>query len=148
MINLRISGIATPQAVDSRVPQRSTLGFWMLFTFEALFIGGVLALVLILVLPARAPLARSADFEIIRKAAWASVNGTSNDPLMDVAPGISVRASSVRGFALHGRVYYYYFEGQPNYDPLSRGVIDRHDIDVLLRDTDGQKPLVIYEIIQ
>ena len=147
MINVRISGITTAHAVDSRVPHRSTLGFWMLFALEALFIVGVLTLVLVLVLPPRAPLARSTDFEIIRNAAWAGVNGTGNDPLMDVAPGTSVRASSVRGFTLHGRVYYYYFEGQSNYDPLSSGAVDRRDVDVLLRDTAGAKPLVIYEII-
>jgi len=147
VINVRISGIATPQVVDSRGPQRSAVGFWMLFTLEALFVAGVLALVLVLVLPARAPLARSDDFEIIRNAAWASVHGTSNDPLMEVAPGVSVRASSVRGFDLNGRVYYYYFEGQPSYDPLSSGAVDRRDVDVLLRDTAGPKPLVIYEMI-
>ena len=148
MINAQISGIASPQAADARLRQRGTLGFWMLFALEALFIAGVLALVLALVLPARAPLARSTDFEIIRNAAWASAHGASNDPLMDVAPGVSVRASSVRGFALNGRVYYYYFEGQPSYDPLSRGDVDRSGVDVLLRDTEGSNPLVIYEIIQ
>jgi hypothetical protein len=148
VINIRVSGIPTPHSADSRVPPRSTGSFWLLFVLEALFIAGVLALVLVLVLPPRAPLTRSADFTIIRNAAWAGRQGTSNDPLMDVAPGISVRASSVRGFTLHGRVYYYYFEGQPSYDPLSRGAVDRRDVDVLLRDTDGPTPLVVYELIQ
>ena len=83
---------------------------------------GVLALVLTLVLPSRAPLARSADFEAVRDAVWGRVNGTISDPLTDIAPGISVRASSVRGFVLNGQVYYYYFEGQRGFDPLSRGV--------------------------
>jgi len=142
-----MSGIAPSQAVDARRPRHSALGFWMLFTLEALFIAGVLALVLVLVLPARAPLARSDDFAIIRNAAWAGVDGTSNDPLMEVAPGVNVRASSVRGFNLKGRVYYYYFEGQPSYDPLSSGAVVRRDVDVLLRDTSGPKPLVIYEMI-
>ena len=148
MINLHISGLAPSQVATARVPQRGTLGFWLLFALEALFIAGVLALVLILVLPARAPLTRTDDFKIIRNAVWASENGTSNDPLMDVAPGVSVRASSVRGFTLHDRVYYYYFEGRPSFDPLSRGAVDRRDVDMLLRDTDGPEPLVIYEIIQ
>jgi len=148
VINVHISGITTPHVGESRVPNRGAVGFWMLFAFEALFVAGVLALVLVLVLPPRTPLSRSADFEIIRNAAWAGVNGTSNDPLMDVAPGISVRASSVRGFTLHGRVYYYYFEGQHGYDPLSSGAVARRFVDVLLRDTAGPKPLVIYEIIQ
>ena len=74
--------------------------------------------------------------------------GRVNDPLTDIAPGISVRASSVRGFALNGRVYYYYFEGQRGFDPLSRGAVAQRDVEVLLRDADGPKPLVIYEIIQ
>jgi len=120
----------------------------MLFALEALFIAGVLALVLALVLPSRVPLARSADVATIRDAVWARVNGTINDPLTDIAPGMSVRASSVRGFALNGRVYYYYFEGQRAFDPLSRGAIVQRNVAVLLRDVDGPRPLVIYEIIQ
>jgi hypothetical protein len=147
VINVRISGFATPQVVASRAPQRSPLRFWMLFALEASFIAGVLALVLALVLPSRAPLARSADFATVRDAVWSRVNGTVNDPLTDIAPGISVRASSVRGFALNGRVYYYYFEGQRGFDPLSRGAVAQRDVEVLLRDADGPKPLVIYEII-
>jgi hypothetical protein len=147
VINVRISGFATPHVVASRAGRRSTLGFWMLFALEASFIAAVLALVLALVLPSRAPLARSADFATIRDAVWARVNGTINDPLTDIAPGISVRASSVRGFALNGRIYYYYFEGQRGFDPLSRGAIAQRDVEVLLRDADGPKPLVIYEII-
>ncbi len=147
MINVRIPGFATPPVIMSAGPHRGTLGFWMLFALEASFIAGVLALVLALVLPSRAPLGRSADFATIRDAVWARVNGTINDPLTDIAPGISVRASSVRGFALNGRVYYYYFEGQRGFDPLSRGAVAQRDVEVLLRDADGPKPLVIYEII-
>ena len=148
MINVRISGFATPQVAAARSPQRGTLGFWMLFALEASFIAGVLALVLVLVLPSRAPLAQSADYATVRDAVWSRVNGTINDPLTDIAPGVSVRASSVRGFALNGRIYYYYFEGQRGFDPLSRGAVAPRDIEVLLRDADGPKPLVIYEIIQ
>jgi hypothetical protein len=120
----------------------------MLFALEASFVAGVLTLVLALVLPPRVPLVRSADVTTIRDAVWARVNGTINDPLTDIAPGISVRASSVRGFTLNGRIYYYYFEGQRGFDPLSRGTVARRDVEVLLRDADGPKPLVIYEIIQ
>ena len=127
MINVRISGFATSHAVASRAPHRGTLGFWVLFALEASFIAGVLALVLVLVLPSRAPLARSADFAAVRDAVWAQVNGTINDPLTDIAPGISVRASSVRGFVLNGRVYYYYFEGQRGFDPLSRGAVAQRE---------------------
>jgi hypothetical protein len=147
VINARLSSLAAPRAVTSRAPQRGTLNFWMLFALEASFIAGVLALVLALVLPARLPLVQSADVSTIRDAVWARANGTINDPLTDIAPGISVRASSVRGFELNGRVYYYYFEGQRSFDPLSRGAVTQRDVDVLLRDDNGPKPLVIYEII-
>jgi len=147
MINVRISGFAAPQVVAARTPHRERLSFWTLFALEASFIAGVLALVLALVLPSRLPLVRSADVTTIRDAVWARVNGTINDPLTDIAPGISVRASSVRGFALNGRVYYYYFEGQRGFDPWSRGAVAQRDVEVLLRDADGPKPLVIYEII-
>jgi len=148
VINVRTSGFTPQQLVASHAPQRGTLSFWMLFALEASFIAGVLALVLALVLPSRLPLARSADVATIRDAVWARVNGAANDPLTDIAPGISVRASSVRGFVLNGRVYYYYFEGQRGFDPLSRGAVAQRDVEVLLRDDDGPKPLVIYEIIQ
>jgi len=149
VIDVRISGFAAPRVVAaSRAPLHGRLSFWMLFALEASFVAGVLALVLALVLPSRLPLVRSADVATIREAVWARVNGTINDPLTEIAPGISVRASNVRGFAMNGRVYYYYFEGQRGFDPLSRGAVAQRDVEVLLRDADGPKPLVIYEIIQ
>jgi len=123
VINVRTSGFAPAHTVAARAPHRGARGFWLLFAIEALFVAGMLALALALVLPSRAPLARSADFATVRDAVWARVNGTINDPLTDIAPGISVRASSVRGFTLNGRIYYYYFEGQRGFDPLSRGAV-------------------------
>src|SRR5687768_10587308 len=95
----------------ARQARRGGLNFWLLFALEAAFIAGVLILVLAIVLPTRAPLARSADYATVRDAIWARVNGTINDPLIELAPGVSVRSSSVRGFALNGRTYYYYLEG-------------------------------------
>jgi hypothetical protein len=102
VINVRISGFAPAPVVTSRARRPGRLNFWILFALEASFIAGVLALVLAVVWPSRMPLARSADVTTIRDAVWARVNGTIDDPLTDIAPGISVRASSVRGFALKG----------------------------------------------
>ncbi|HEU5101358.1 MAG TPA: hypothetical protein VFU22_20185 [Roseiflexaceae bacterium] len=147
MINVHMSGIAAPRALAAPRRRNGALGFWALFMIEALFVAGVLALVLSLVLPARTPLTRSADFVTIRDAVWARVNGTIADPLVDIAPGVSIRSSSVRGFALNGKTYYYFFEGQQGFDPLSRGAVAQRDVEVVLRDTDGPKSLVIYEII-
>lgn len=148
MINVQISGVAKSPVIAARAPRPSARGFWMLFALEATFIAGVLMLVLMLVLPARAPLTQSNDYATIRDAIWARVNGTINDPLIDIAPGVSVRSSNVRGFALNGRTYYYYLEGQRGFDPLSRGAVAQRDVEVVLRDADGPQPLVIYEIIQ
>ena len=147
MVNVRFSGFARTHMVAAYVPERRPISFWMLFALEALFVASMLAVVLALILPSRAPLARSTDIATVRDAVWARVNGTINDPLTDIAPGVSVRASSVRGFTLHDQVYYYYFEGQRGFDPLSRGAVAQRDVEVLLRDADGPKPLVIYEII-
>ena len=148
MINVHISGVAAPHVTPARAPRHGVRGFWVLFALEAVFVASVLMLVLALVLPSRAPLARSGDYATIRDAVWARVNGTINDPLIDVAPGVSVRSSSVRGFALNGRIYYYYFEGQRAFDPLSRGAVRQRDVEVVWRDADGPEPLVIYEISQ
>jgi hypothetical protein len=147
MINTRISGIAASRMSVASGRRHAAIGFWVLFALEAAFVGGVLVLVLTLVLPSRAPLVRGADYATIRDAVWAHIQGTADDPLIDIAPGISVRSSSVRGFALNGRTYYYYFEGQRGFDPFSRGAVAQSGIDVVLRDADGPKPLVIYEII-
>jgi hypothetical protein len=146
VIHVPTAGFAPARAVATRVPRRTHGSFWMLFALEACLVAGVLALVLAVLLPSRLPLARSADVATIRDAVWARVNGTIDDPLTDIAPGISVRASSVRGFELNGQVYYYYFEGQRGFDPLSRGAVSERNIGVLMRDSDGPKPLVIYEI--
>jgi hypothetical protein len=146
VINVHISGAGAPRMLAARQARRGGLNFWLLFALEAAFIAGVLILVLAIVLPTRAPLARSADYATVRDAIWARVNGTINDPLIELAPGVSVRSSSVRGFALNGRTYYYYLEGQRGFDPLSRGAVAERDIEVVLRDADGPKPLVIYEI--
>ena len=148
MIDVHFSGVATPRVTAARAQDRGGMGFWMLFALEAAFVAGALTLILVLVLPARAPLARGADYATIRDAVWARINGTVDDPLIDIAPGVSVRSSSVRGFALNGQTYYYYLEGQPSFDPLSRGAIPQRDVEIVWRDADGPTPLVIYEITQ
>ncbi len=50
------------------------------------------------------------------------------------------------GLRLNGIVYYYYIEGERNFDPLSRGMVDHADIDIVLRDMSGPRPLVIYRL--
>lgn len=90
--------------------------------------------------------ANTNDVAVVHEAIWARFVGTVHDPLIEVQPGISVRESNVRGFRLNGTIYYYYIEGNQNFDPFSRGVVSSDRIEVLLRDDAGPLPLVIYTL--
>lgn len=118
-----------------------------MFVVEALLVISLLFLVLNALLPSRSPLAAGPDIARVREAVWARVNGTIDDPIVEVAPGVSVRSSSLRGFSLHGVTYYYYFEGRRGFDPLSRGAVDQRDVEVVLRDRGGPAPLVVYRVL-
>lgn len=120
--------------------------FWALFGLEAALIAVVLG-VLLAALPARAPLAMSTDVTHVREAIVSRLNGTVSDSILEVAPGVTARASNIRGLALGGETYYYYLEGAKNFDPLSRAVVAQDGIEVLLRDTSGPHPLVIYRLM-
>lgn len=121
--------------------------FWMLYLVEALVIAGLLALAIQFLLPTRAPLAAAPDRALVREAVVAHLNGSTRDPLIEIVPGATARTSNVRGFELNGVVYYYYIEGARNFDPLSRGAVTRDTIEIILRDTSGPQPLVIYTLL-
>lgn len=120
--------------------------FWMLLIGEAVLLIAVLVWVLNYAAQPTTALTTTEDVSLVREAVWARLMGTVNDPLIEVQPGISVRESNVRGFMLNGVVYYYYVEGNQNFDPLSRGAVDQDRVEVLLRDADGPLPVVIYTI--
>ncbi len=136
MINAQVSSRAdTTSAVPiCHISQR---GFWLLFVLEGLFIAGVLLFVLYLVLPTQAPLTQTGDFVTVRSVVQAHLSGTTADPLIEVTPGVTAPASSVGGFALNGYTYYYYREGQPGFDPLSRGALTRDQVEIVSRDQLG-----------
>ena len=145
MINAQVSSRAdtTPAAPIRHISQR---GFWLLFVLEGVFIVSLLLLVLYLVLPAQAPLAQTSDFATVRSAVQAHLSGTVDDPLIEVAPGVTARASSVGGFSLNGYTYYYYREGQPGFDPLSRSAITQEQVEMVSRDQFGLDTIVIYRV--
>jgi hypothetical protein len=146
MINAQVSTLADrkPATQVRRIGQR---GFWLLFAFEGLCIAGMLILVLHLLLPARAPLAQAGDYAAVRAAIEARLNGATDDPLIEVAPGVTARSSNVRGFTLNGYTYYYYRDGQPGFDPLSRGAVARDQVELVSRAEVGRNPLVIYRVL-
>jgi hypothetical protein len=150
MINAPTSTFVHTESDTSLAPHRIRAGgrfFWAVFAAEALLIAAALALVVTLVLPAGPPLTQSGDSAVVRQAILDRLQGITDDPLIDVAPGVTARSSNVRGFTLNKVTYYYYVEGSENFDPLSRAVIGRHEVDVVFRDTESPVPLTIYTIV-
>ena len=126
-------------------PSRGLRFFWGLFIINGLLFGSLLvALLLMSHQPASSlsPL----EAETLRAAVLTRLDGTVDDPLVEAAPGVFVRASNTGGLRLNGIVYYYYIEGERNFDPLSRGMVDHADIDIVLRDMSGSRPLIIYRL--
>ena len=120
--------------------------FVLLVGGELLLLIGVLVWVLFWLTPPATPYAGRHDIRPLTEAVRARVGGAINDPLIEVRPGMNVRESNLRGLQLDGQVYYYYIEGQRNYDPLSRGAVVDEQVEVLLRDDSGSQSLVIYRI--
>ncbi|MFQ3632685.1 hypothetical protein [Roseiflexus sp.] len=126
-------------------PSRSIRFYQALFAVNMLMFSTLLvALAALLLTPytSLTPL----DAETIRAAVQSRLDETVDDPLVEAAPGVFVRSSNIRGFRLNGEVYYYYIEGERNFDPLSRGAVDDNDVEIVLRDTDRHFPLVVYRM--
>ncbi|MFL5806315.1 MAG: hypothetical protein ACJ8CR_31870 [Roseiflexaceae bacterium] len=146
MINAQVSSRADSKPA-TQIRHLSQRGFWLLFVLEGLFIAGMLLLVLNLLLPARAPLAQTGDYATVRAAIQARLNGAVDDPLIEVAPGVTASTSAVGGFTLNGYIYYYYREGQRGFDPLSRGAIARDQVELVSREQIGREVIVIYRVL-
>ena len=101
MINAQVSSHADSKPA-AQIHHLSQRGFWLLFTLEGLFIAGILLLVLHLLVPTRAPLAQSGDYATVRAAIQARLTGAVDDPLIEVAPGVTASTSAVGGFTLNG----------------------------------------------
>lgn len=134
-----------------RIPVRAVrsigaLSFIVLLGGELVLLLSVLSWALMAVLPSSTPFASRHDITPIADAVRSRLGGAQNDPLIEVVPGLSVRESNLRGFHLDGAVYYYFVEGQRNYDPLSRGRLTDAQVEIMLRDESGPSPVVIYRV--
>jgi hypothetical protein len=92
------------------------------------------------------PFAAAGEVQPVREAIISRLNGTVDDPLVEVRPGVTAPESSLRGFRSGDKAYFYYLEGAQNFDPYSTGRVSTSEIEVLLRDTSGPQTLVIYRI--
>ncbi|MEI7768831.1 MAG: hypothetical protein WCI67_02525 [Chloroflexales bacterium] len=132
---------------DSRPAHRiSSRGLVVLMGAELILLFGVLVWALFWLLPAGTPFASQNDMTPVVEVVRGSLSGAINDPLIDVRPGVSARASNLRGLSMGGSVYYYYVEGHANFDPLSRGAIRSDSVEVMLRDSSGPSEIVIYRL--
>ncbi|MGQ9549561.1 MAG: hypothetical protein ACUVSY_10650 [Roseiflexus sp.] len=139
------SPLITVSDTTAPASSRGLRFFWGLFAVNALLFGSLL--VVFLSHPTTGSLS-PLEAEMLRAAVFTRLDGTVDDPLIEAAPGVFVRSSNPSGLRLNGTVYYYYIEGERNFDPLSRGSVDRADIDIVLRDVSGPRPLVIYRLRQ
>jgi hypothetical protein len=126
-----------------RISSRSLV---VLMGIELVLLFGVLIWALFWLLPASTPFAAQNDLTPVVETVRGSLSGTINDPLIDVKPGVSARASNLRGLSMGGATYYYYIEGHANFDPLSRGAIASDSVEIMLRDTSGPNSIVIYRL--
>lgn len=128
----------------SRIGPRA---FGALVVVELLVLVAVLVWALIAFIPPATPLAATHSLTPVQEAIRERVGGAVADPLVEIQPGLSARASNLRGFRLDGATYYYYIEGAANFDPFSRGVVNSEQIEVLLRDSSGPATVVIYRLL-
>jgi hypothetical protein len=118
----------------------------VLMGVELVLMFGVLVWALAWLLPAGTPFASKSDLTPVVETVRGSLSGAINDPLIDVKPGVSARASNLRGLSMGGSIYYYYVEGRANFDPLSRGAITSDSVEIMLRDSNGPSEIVIYRL--
>jgi hypothetical protein len=137
-------GVLRPEARPVR--RISSRALVVLMGAELVLIFGVLIWATFWLLPAGTPFASQRDLTPVVEAVRGSISGSINDPLIDVVPGVSARASNLRGLSMDGSVYYYYVEGHANFDPLSRGVVGSDAVEIMLRDTSGPSSIVIYRL--
>lgn len=142
MINLDIPRSTTVALPRPRRWQMGRLTFWSLLAVQMLIF---LAIVFQIVqsMPRTMPISQSDSVEYVRAAI---LSAGAHDPLIELSSGVEARASNLRGIQYQGQIYYYYYEGQPNYDPLSRGTMTRDQVEVLFRDVGDVYPLVIYRV--
>lgn len=112
---------------------------------EGLILTIALSWVLASLVPHTPVATTTTDVPLLRDAISGRLTGVVNDPLVEVA-GRSAHESNLRGLSLHGVTYYYYIEGQQNFDPLSRGAVTEANVEKIFRDDTGPQPLVIYTI--
>lgn len=149
MINATTHTGAERALRDGAVPIRriGPRAFAALIGLELLLVGSVLVWALAWALPAATPLAAPHDLTPVQDAIRARIGGDIADPLIEIRPGLSARASNLRGFSLGDATYYYYVEGAANFDPFSRGSVSPSEIEVLLRDSSGPATVVIYRLL-
>lgn len=149
VINATTHTGAERAVVDQLTPVRriGPRTFATLLGMQLLVLIGVLIWALATLMPAATPLAAPRDLAPVQEAIRARVGGAVNDPLIEVGPGLSARASNLRGFHLDGATYYYYIEGTANFDPYSRGAVGTGEIEVLLRDSSGPQTVIIYRLL-
>ncbi|MEM8530796.1 MAG: hypothetical protein AAGF95_08130 [Chloroflexota bacterium] len=119
--------------------------FWTLFGIELCVVLGILFMLLQSdFLTTSTSMTR--ETMAVQEVAWSKVNGVDHDPVLTVAPGMDVQSSHIHGFDVNGTTYFYYVEGSPRFDPLSRPDISADDVEVVLYEQRGADTVVVYKL--
>lgn len=68
----------------------------------------------------------------------------TDDPLVQVRPGVFAKKSNVEGVQIAGRTVFYDLVPHQSYGPLGSGKIKKSQMDVLARDTDAGALILVY----
>jgi hypothetical protein len=69
-----------------------------------------------------------------------------DDPFIEVESNIFVKESNYKGIKINGQIYYYSLFPHMSYDPVTRGEIDREDVNIIYKDDNEEIPVIIYTI--
>jgi hydroxymethylpyrimidine pyrophosphatase-like HAD family hydrolase len=85
------------------------------------------------------------EVEKIKEEVLSYVSETrDDDPFIEVESNIYVKESNYKGITINEQTYYYSLFPHMSYDPVTRGEIDRVDVNIIYKDSDAEIPIIIY----
>jgi hypothetical protein len=67
-----------------------------------------------------------------------------DDPFIEVESNIFIKESNYKGIKINGKTYFYSLSPHMSYDPVTRGEMDRKDVNVIYNDKNAEIPVIIY----
>ena len=91
MINVQTPAVVVRERVAPPIKRITPRSFLLLCVLEGLLIAALFVFAVYTLAPQAVPLARSGDYATVREAILARLNGSVDDPLVEIAAGVSFR---------------------------------------------------------